>query len=309
MKTININNIKPLCKKSIVTVGMFDGLHVGHRHILNLLLARSRELDAIPVVVTFDCHPRVVLGLTDNHFRQLQTTNERITALEEFGVEIVAIAEFSKDMAQLSACEFAQKYLVEKLNMGTLLVGYDNMFGNKTHNDFHLLPELAREFGFRIESDSAVLIDGAEVSSTQIRRALEVGDIRSANAMLGASYPLSGVVVHGRHVGRTIGFPTANLELFDPYKAVPEPGVYAVWVQRSQKRYKGMANIGPRPTFAVDKYAIEVHLIDFNDDIYGEVLRIEFVHRLRDIVRFASVEELIGQLNNDREEIKKLLKP
>lgn len=304
MKVVNINNISSLSAKTMITVGMFDGVHVGHQHILSMLLSRSAELRLDPVVVTFDCHPRVVLGLADDSFRQLMTTDERLSALEAFGIPTVALVHFTPEVAALSACQFARHYLVQRLNVGALVLGYDNMFGSKQTNDFHLLPRLAEECGFSLVSDSAVLQEGLEISSTRIRNALHSGDIGQVNSMLGTAFSLSGTVVHGRHVGHSIGFPTANIEVADPHKAIPAPGVYAVRVCLDSQEYCAMANVGARPTFAVEKQAIEVHLFDFEGDLYDRDLTLRFDSRMRDVCRFDSVDSLVAQIAADRDRIR-----
>lgn len=300
MNVFNIDNINDLGAKTIVTVGMFDGLHLGHRHLVERLLTTAADQNLVPVVVTFDRHPRQVLD-TATTMSLLSTCDERLALLEGCGVPNVAMVHFDVATASLSACDFARRFLCERLNMRALLLGYDNMFGSRAHNDFDRLPDLAKEKGFSICRDEAVRLDGVEVSSTKIRKALQNGDLTLANAMLGAPYSACGTVVHGRHVGTSLGFPTANIRLDDTAKILPADGVYALRTSVDGTTYAAMANLGAQPTFHQQHKELEVNLIDFDGDLYGRQLRVEFLTRIRDIRPFASPDELASQLRRDRE--------
>lgn len=300
MEILNLENISALNSQSIVTVGMFDGLHLGHRHLLSQMMRLSAERGLSPVVVTFDRHPRQVLH-PDEPMSLLSTYNERMRLLDGCGVPTVVLVHFDRETALLGACDFTRQFLCNRLNMRMLLLGYDNMFGSRQVNDFDRLPQLAKELDFEIEHDEAVLLDGVEISSTKVRKALCAGDIATANRMLGANYCISGTVVHGRHVGGSLGFPTANVMLQDTCKLIPAEGVYALRAFVDGHEYAAMANIGPQPTFHSENPAIEVHLIDFKGDIYGNEIRLEFVARLRDIIAFENSENLVEQLNKDRQ--------
>ncbi len=303
------NNINSLDKKSIVTIGMFDGVHIGHQHILDMLKHIAISENMTPVVVTFDNHPRIVLGKTDPHFRLLTTFQERETILRRYGIDHVDCVHFTTEEAQLLACEFVRKHLLGQLNMGALVLGYDNQFGNKNHNDFDLLPQLAADEGFTIYHDTPVRYGTVEVSSTEIRRALLAGNIDLANQMLGAPYRISGTVVAGRQVGRSIGFPTANIALNDAYKALPSDGVYAAWATLADgSRHKAMVNVGPQPTFHQDQPTIEAHILGLDADIYHQPVTLAFTHRLRSTITFETPNHLIQQLNLDKEQVKQLLK-
>ena len=282
---------------TVCTVGMFDGVHLGHSHILRTLANVASERRLAPVVVTFDRHPREVLGLIDNGFKLLSTTEERFAMLQSYGVKDVALVRFTPEVARLSACEFFDSCLKSSLNVKSLLVGYDNMFGNKQRNDFDNLLGLD---SLEVVHADAVSCGDVEISSTQIRRALQNGEISQANAMLGYHYSVSGSVVHGNAVGRTIDFPTANIHLDAPMKAMPKEGVYAVWVDLDGVRYRAMANWGARPTLGDDSPSLEVHLLDFSGDLYGRSVRISFVSRIRNIVYFSSLDDLSNQLQDDR---------
>lgn len=281
---------------TVCTVGMFDGVHLGHSHILRTLAAAADERSFAPVVVTFDHHPREVLGLIDNGFKLLSTTEERYALLESYGVANVALIHFTSEVASLSACEFFETCLKPYLNVKTLLVGYDNMFGNKQRNDFDRLLHLP---SLDVIQAGAIKSGDTEISSTQIRRALQQGDISRANIMLGYDYSVCGTVVHGHALGRTIDFPTANIRLAEEMKAMPKEGVYAVWVSVDGTKHKAMANWGGRPTIGECEPMLEVHLLNYDGDLYGKSVHVSFVGRIRDIVAFDNLEKLSRQLAAD----------
>ena len=286
-----------------VTVGMFDGVHVGHRHILSMLERVSAEEGLSPVVVTFDCHPRQVLNAESAASFRVNTNEERYRLLEGCGVKEVVEIHFSKETAELSACEFFEQVLLHRLNCKALVLGYDNMFGNRRRDDFGQLPALAERCGVRVCVDTPLKVEGVEVSSTQVRKALQRGDVLHATTLLGYPYRLWGKVVKGRQVGRTLGFPTANVCLDDSTKVVPAAGVYAVrvWGTEGDAQMKwGMANFGAQPTFGLEKTVFEVNIFDYDGDLYGSVLTVEFVDRIRDVCRFEGVEQLVKQLEDDR---------
>ena len=292
-----------------VTVGMFDGVHIGHRHILSLLADVAAREGLKPVAVTFDRHPRQVLA-TDvpTHFR-VTTNDERSELLSACGVDAVVEVEFTPALAHMSACEFFRQVLVEKLGAKALVLGFDNMFGSRSRNDFDQLPNVAKELGVSLHVDTAVCYGGKEVSSTRIRKALQMGQTDRAAAMLGRGYRMWGTVERGRQLGRTLGFPTANVSLADTSKVWPADGVYAVRVtlEDGTSGLAGMANFGAQPTFGLDKPVFEVNIFDFDGDLYDTTLTVEFGPRLRDICRFDSVDLLVEQLNADRDSARQLL--
>lgn len=310
MHIYKLSNIRQLAEEgSAVTVGMFDGVHVGHRHILSLLGRVAGEKGLRPVVVTFDRHPRQVLSVdVAKHFR-VTTNEERYELLASCGVDTVVEVEFTPALAGLSACEFFRQVLVERLNAKALVLGFDNSFGSRRNNDFDRLPALAETMGVSLHVDTAVFYRGSEVSSTRIRKALQMGQTDRAASMLGRGYVMWGTVEKGRQLGRLLGFPTANVSLADTSKVWPADGVYAVWVTLSDGTtgLKGMANFGAQPTFGLDKPVFEVNIFDFEGDLYDSVLTVEFGPRLRDICRFESVPVLVEQLNADRAAARKLL--
>ena len=310
MNIYKLEDIKELTASgSVVTVGMFDGVHVGHRHILSLLGRVAEEKGLRPVVVTFDRHPRQVLteGVA-THFR-ITTNEERGRLLSQCGVDTVVELSFTPQLAGMSACEFFEQVLVGQLNARALVLGFDNMFGSRGRNDFDRLPVVAEEKGVTIHVDKAVFYHGSEVSSTRIRKALEQGQTDRAASMLGRGYVMWGTVEKGRQLGRLLGFPTANVSLAGPTKVWPADGVYAVWVTLSDGTagLKGMANFGAQPTFGLDKPVFEVNIFDFEGDLYDSTLTVEFGPRLRDICRFDNVPTLVEQLRADREAARRLL--
>lgn len=285
-----------------VTVGMFDGVHLGHRHILDTLLAVAAESGLEPLVVTFDRHPRELFSPSAVVHR-LTTNAERAALIRECGVERIVELPFTPRLASLSACEFLREVLVGQLEARVLVLGYDNMFGNKQRDDFGDLPREASRLGVDLRVDKAVLMGDEDVSSTRIRHALREGRVEEAAALLGAPYSLTGQVEQGFHIGRTLGFPTANVSLPTDGKLLPADGVYAV----RAFGLPAMANLGTRPTFGSDARTLEVHLIDRQADLYGQPLTLQFVARLRDIRKYDSPEALAAQLQQDRIQALKVL--
>ncbi len=275
--------IASIPEPTAVTVGVFDGVHRGHRELLK----------GVSLVVTLTSHPSFVLGRRDSEY-WLDDPDEHLRLLFEAGAKYVAVLPFSREVAQLSACEMA-RLLYDQLQMRSLLLGYDSRFGSKSHDDFDRLPQLASNLGFTLKRGEPFLLDGKPISSSRIRESLAQGAMEDTANLLGRPFSLTGTVLHGRGVGHTLGFPTANIDLSQTRKMLPAYGVYAV---RIGDRV-GMANLGPVPTFGVDKPLLEVHLLDFHGDLYGQTVTVEFIHRLRDIVRFDSSEALQHQLQED----------
>ncbi len=275
--------ITSIPEPTAVTVGVFDGVHRGHRELLK----------DVSLVVTLTSHPSFVLGRRDSEY-WLDDPDEHLRLLFEAGAKYVAVLPFSREVAQLSACEMA-RLLYDQLQMRSLLLGYDSRFGSKSHDDFDRLPQLASDLGFTLKRGEPFLLDGKPISSSRIRESLAQGAMEDTANLLGRPFTLTGTVLHGRGVGHTLGFPTANIDLSQTRKMLPAYGVYAV---RIGDRI-GMANLGPVPTFGVDKPLLEVHLLDFHGDLYGQTVTVEFIHRLRDIVCFDSSEALQHQLQED----------
>lgn len=287
--------IDAIAEETAVTVGVFDGVHRGHQALLSQL---DRRHPAGKMVVTLTTHPSFVLGRRDSEY-WLDDPEEHLRLLFAAGAKYVAVLPFTKEVAQLSACEMA-RLLYDKMNMRSLLLGYDSRFGSKQNDDFGRLPQLATELGFTLHRGEPFLVDNQPISSSRIRESLLNGAVEATVALLGRPYTITGTVLHGRGVGHTLGFPTANIDLSQTRKMLPKEGVYAVKVQG----FVGMANLGTMPTFGIEKPALEVHLLDFDGDIYGQTVTVEFLHRMRDIVRFDSAEALQHQLQQDLEQIK-----
>ena len=290
----------------IATTGFFDGVHCGHRLVIDRLVSLARERGDKSLVVTFWPHPRAVLQDGARELRLLSALEEKKSLLQGLGVDRVEVLDFTRRFASLTAEQYLRDILQARFGVTTLLMGYDNRLGSDRLTastlrssvpgiDVIELPPLS----FRAEPQAESR--NLEVSSTRIRNALEIGDIAAANGMLGYGYSLTGAVVAGNRLGRTIGFPTANMKLYEPLKLVPARGVYAVQVQVLGQTHRGMTNIGVRPTVGGTVPTIETHILDFNEDIYGLPLRITFLRRIRNEVRFPSLDALKRQLEKDRE--------
>ena len=287
---------------SVVTTGTFDGVHLGHQAIVRYLVERAREVGGVPTVVTFDPHPREVL--TGHAVPLLTTLEERADALEALGVERFVVVPFSRDLSLLEPEDYVRDVLVEGVGMREIVIGYDHRFGRKARGDRALLEALGPDLGFSVDVIPEQIEGDVTVSSTEIRRQLaEAGDAARAAALLGRPYRITGTVVRGDARGRTIGYPTANVQPADPRKLVPRLGVYAVRVVLpGGAEAGGMMNVGRRPTFEADgATTAEVHLFDVDADLYGQRLAVDLVARLRDERRFDGVEALVAQLGRDRE--------
>ena len=286
-------------KKTILTLGTFDGVHIGHAAILKKLTQNTRNGEFESTVLTFFPHPRMVLqGKSD--LKLLNTINEKIELLEKIGIENLIIHPFDESFAQLSAEEFVKSILVDQLHIQKIIIGYDHRFGKNRTANIDDLMVFGKQYDFEVEQLSAQEIDAISISSTKIRTALEEGNIHLANEYLGYAYFLSGTVVKGRQLGRTIGFPTANIKLEEEYKLVPKNGVYVVRAEIESKLIFGMMNIGFNPTVEGKTKTIEVHFFDFNADIYDSRIKIAILQRIRSEKKFESVELLINQLKEDQ---------
>lgn len=298
----------PSVTRPVVTIGTFDGVHQGHRTIIDRLKAMAVEVDGESVLLTFDPHPRSVLFPDDKSLRLLNDREEQIEQLRKAGIQHLIIHPFTADFARLTAREYVFQLLVQGIQTHCMVVGYDHRFGWNREGDFALLGKFAEEFGFSVVEIPAHMISAINVSSTKIRNALSSGDIFTANQYLGYNYPLSGVVMHGDGIGKLLGFPTANLLVKNTMKLVPAEGVYAVFVHHQGQKFPGMLNIGVRPTVSGSgDTRIEVHLVGGHGEFYGETIHLEFVQRVRDEAKFASRDELMAQLEADRHAVIELL--
>ncbi len=296
-------------KRPVATIGIFDGVHMGHRFILDHLKAQAEAHGGETVVVTLWPHPRIVLHKELHEFKLLHTRQEKIREMERYGIDHLVVVPFDKEIASLTACDFVQKYLVERLGVEVLLLGYDNRFGMDRKGDPDGLRMCAEKNKFRIEKLPEYQSSYGTVSSSNIRDSILKGDLESAANMLGYNYYLSGTIVEGNHIGRKMGFPTANIHPLDPNKLIPMNGVYAILVELRGETYKGMLNIGFRPTIdsAMAVKTVEAHLFGASGDFYDEEVVIHFVKRVRDEMRFSGLEALKQQLQKDKITVQKLL--
>lgn len=295
-----IDGFKPL-KDVVVTQGTFDGVHLGHQKILRTLVTEAEKDNSESVVLTFFPHPRMVLFPDDPQVKLIDTMDEKIRLLNQFGVKHLVIQEFNHELSRLSAFEFVRNELVTKLGMKKLIVGYDHRFGRNREGDFGQLSEWATIFGFELLEISRLDVEESAVSSTKVRNAIINGDLKTVKGLLGRNYSISGQVVHGKQLGRQIGFPTANIEVKENYKLLPLDGVYAAIVTIDGNKHYGMLNIGLRPTFDEDKRSIEINVFEFDGNLYNKVLNIELVERIREEKKFEGIEKLKEQLQLDKE--------
>ena len=286
----------------VLTVGTFDGVHLGHRKIISRLHDLATAINGESVIFTFDPHPRKIVAPSETNLRLLTTLEEKIALFEQSGIDHLIIYPFTPEFAQLNYSEFVEQILVGQIHTQTLVVGYDHKFGKGRQGDFELLKNCADRLGFQIEKLDVLLMNESNISSTKIREAIQVGNFDIANAYLGYPFTLHGTVVEGQKLGRQIQFPTANIEASDPDKIIPGYGVYAVQAKVLNRTYLGMLNIGSRPTVNnnADHRSIEVHLLDFDSDIYGEQLELIFHRKLREEQKFDSIDALKEQLAKDK---------
>ena len=285
---------------SVATIGFFDGVHRGHRFLINNVVKEAASRGLLSTVVTFDRHPRQVLG-SDFQPRLLSTNEEKMLLLSKTGVERCVMLPFSEQMAQMTACDFMKKILRDRLGVQVLIIGYDNRFGHNRSEGFDDYVHYGREMGIEVMSAQSFLLHGINVSSSVIRSFLQEGEIEMAENCLGYPYFFTGKVVKGFRVGHELGFPTANIEQDNMLKMIPSPGVYAVKVriEGTVELKHAMMNIGTRPTFNGTQQTLEVHILNFNDDIYGKMISVAFVHKLRNERQFPSKEALSEQLVKD----------
>ncbi|MES2865111.1 MAG: bifunctional riboflavin kinase/FAD synthetase [Bacteroidota bacterium] len=286
-------------KKTVVTLGTFDGVHIGHNAILDKICKAAQKENLESVILTFFPHPRLIVS--DNYdIKLLNTMEEKSTLLQKKGIQNFIIHPFDKTFSELSPREFVAQVLVEKLNIQKIIIGHDHKFGKNRAADFNDLINFGKEFGFEVEEISAQQINEVSVSSTKIRNSLLEGNISLANDYLGYPYILSGNVVKGNQLGRTIGFPTANIEIPEEYKLIPKNGVYVVTANVNNQVVFGMMNIGVKPTLGENKLSIEVHLLNFDSHIYNQKIQVNVLERLRDEQKFESFNALKSQLELDR---------
>ena len=286
-------------ENAVVTTGTFDGVHVGHLKIIDRLRQIANDSNGETVLLTFFPHPRMVL-FSDDDLKLISTKNEKIALLEKAGIDHLIIHPFSREFSRLSSVEFVRDILVNKIGTSCLVIGYNHHFGRNREGSFEHLKEYGPLYGFQVEEICAQDVHEVSVSSTKIRKALNEGRIKTARTYLTYDFSLTGIVVKGDHLGHQIGFPTANIKVVNSHKLVPANGVYAVRVLVREKEYQGMLNIGIRPTVDGTEKTIEVHIIDFNEDIYGEELTVFFDDWIREEQKFEGLDALKAQLEKDK---------
>lgn len=306
-KLIELKNIDHE-SDTVVTVGTFDGVHLGHRKLMETVVKIAKKRNARGVVVTFDPHPREIINPGKSGIKLLTTLKERCEILEDLGIDILLVIPFDRDFSLLSSEEFVRDIIYDKIGVGEFVIGYDHHFGRDREGTIDTIKKLGRELDFDSYVVSKQEMGDVTISSTVIRKTLaEEGDVKKATEYLGREYLLNGIVMHGEERGHKIGYPTANLKPEHENKVIPKNGVYAVKVRVDDEWYGGMMNIGVRPTFGEDERTLEVNIFDFDQKIYGDTIQIRFVDRIRDEKKFDGVEALKAQLAKDKEESLEIL--
>jgi len=290
----------PFFQHTILSIGTYDGVHMGHLSIIHRLCELAKQYQKESVILTFHPHPRLVLNPDNNNLKLITTIEEKAAQLEILGIDHLVIAPFTPSFSQMSAEQYIEEVLVKYFHPKVIVIGYDHRYGKNRSGEIRLLQSMGPVCGFTVEEIPAETIDDIAISSTKTRQALLEGDMKTANEFLSAPFTLCGKVIHGEKVGRTLGFPTANIQVNDPYKLIPPAGVYAVWVDTEGGRYKGALSIGFRPTFTAEKkLTIEVYLLDFSGELYDKIITLTFVQRLRGDKKYESVDELVRQMEKD----------
>lgn len=297
-------------RDTYLTIGVFDGVHKGHRYLFRELLETASGKNLTPLVMTFWPHPRLILNGSSEKLKYLTTLSEKIYLMESVGITNLLVLPFDERIHNMSACDFVKEILIRQLGAKGLLMGYDHRFGKNREGDYEHISACIKDMDFQVDRMDALVVDGSKISSTRIRDLLWEGKAEDAAGLLGYPFMVNGVIVGGEKLGRSLGFPTANIQLMDEHKLLPRDGVYITRIKISGKIYYGMLNIGIRPTVAeaVPKKTIEVHLFGFHGDIYGQDVQINFLKRLRNELKFPAIEALRKQLVKDREHALRWLK-
>ncbi len=293
--------------RAVVTQGTFDGVHAGHKKILSKLCDRAKQLNGESVVLSFFPHPRMVLFPHDESIKLINSLDENIELLSRAGIEHLIVLEFNQKIANYTALHFVRDILINTIGAKHLIVGYDHRFGHNREGSFTNLTDYASLYDFTLEQINEVDINDITVSSTKIRKAILQGDMETASSYLQHHFSIQGMVTEGNKLGRTIGFPTANIKIIEAYKIIPADGVYAVYVTVDDTRFIGMLNIGNRPTINGITRVIEVNIDNFDANIYHKKIRVELVKRIRDEQKFSTLEDLKKQLLIDRQTVKEIL--
>lgn len=294
--------------KTVLTVGTFDGVHAGHKVLVNRVQKISEKENARSVIVTFDPHPRDIINPGQAGIKLLTSLDERSELLADLGVDEMVVIPFDRDFSLLTSEEFVRDIIWEKIGVSDFVIGYDHQFGRNREGTIETVQELGQKLGFKTHVVSKQEVEDKTVSSTAIRHAIhDDGDMQLAATLLDKHYILNGTVVHGDKRGKKIGYPTANIKPQNEKKVIPRKGVYAVWVRYEGSYYQGMMNIGERPTFDGDSIILEVHILDFDSNIYGKDVQLQFVQRIRDEQQFSGLEELKNQLKKDKKSVRSVL--
>jgi riboflavin kinase/FMN adenylyltransferase len=309
-------------QNAVVTIGTFDGVHIGHQAIFKEMRRIAQEIGGETVVVTFHPHPRQVLSIGTERLRFICSQEDKLKKIDEFGIDNVVIIPFTKEFASTPSDEFIKNYIIDRIHPAVIVVGYDHHFGKNRMGDYEMLCQLGNQYGFETVQVEAQDINEVAVSSTKIRNFLWAGNVKAANELLGYPYSVTGTVVVGNRIGRTIGFPTANLDIPNEFMMINNPGVYACRTMIDGKSYQAMANTGLRPTIKGlaesgalktensqlstlnSQLLLEVNIFDFDGDLYGKTLKVWFLDRIRDEEKFKGLEALKAQLEQDREKVK-----
>ncbi len=304
-----IQHSLPEFKNAVLTVGSFDGVHLGHQKILAQLKEEAAKISGETVLLTFNTHPRLLLMRQDAGISLLNTWEEKIQLLTAQGLDHLVVVDFNPAFASLEPEQYIKEFLVEKIKPAIIIIGYDHKFGRERKGDIHLLKAMSEEHHYEVQEISEEVLHDVTISSTKIRKALLAGEVAFASDLLGYYYGVQGKVVKGKQLGRTIGYPTANIELLDSNKLVPGHGVYAVnvFVPSLKMRLNGMLNIGNNPTVNASTTTIEVNIFDFDQDIYNETIEISFIKKLRDVIKFEGLEALKSQLASDEINARKII--
>ncbi len=296
-------------RNTVVTLGMFDGIHAGHKKLLSHVIEVAQNHSLIPTVLTFWPHPRMVLNKDDDSLQFITTLDEKTMVISQQGIEQLFLLQFDKELASKTAEEFIVEILIGKIKMKHLVVGYNHRFGRDRVHDFDVYKQLAEKYDFNVSRVEAVYEDDIAVSSTVVRKLLKKGKVLQANKILGYNYSIFGTVTGGQKLGRKLGYPTANIKPNEHYKLIPGKGVYACYINVIGKQYGGMLNVGVRPTVNSSDYelTIEVHILDFNQDIYSEEVTVSFIKKVRDEEKFSGLEALVAQLKLDEQNIRNIL--
>ena len=301
----NILEYKP-SRESIVTIGTFDGVHIGHRKIITDMVAKGKKENLLTILLTFFPHPRMVLQ-KDSNIKMIDTINEKKNIFKKLGVEVLIIQPFTKDFSRMSAIKFTRDILVNSLKVSKLMIGYDHRFGRNREATVQTLKGFGLDYNFKVDEIPAQDIESISVSSTKVRNAIRSGDFKLVNKFLDRPFNLSGKIIKGDELGRKIGYPTANLKIFEKYKLKPQNGVYLIRTKLKKQTYFGMMNIGIRPTISAKNNQIETHLFNFNGNLYGHEMTLEILEKIRVEKKFESIEKLKIQLDIDKKHCQKLI--